>query len=86
PRQNIIPILPVMFDSAHQYAMATPAIAIELRHILYQLCPRYRGKKLGKIGKQFGVSESGGTQASRRIRMKQENDKKFAKLITKMVK
>jgi len=39
-----------------------------------------------EIGERFGVSESGVTQASRRIQLKQKNDKKFGKLITKTVK
>jgi len=50
------------------------------------LCHRYSGKKLRKIAERFGVSESGVTQASRRIRIKHKNDKKLGKLIAKMVK
>jgi chromosomal replication initiation ATPase DnaA len=50
------------------------------------LCHRYSGKKLREIGKRFDVSESGVTQASRRIQLKQKNDKKLGKLIAKTVK
>ena len=56
------------------------------RQVKLYLCHRYSGKKLREIGKRFGVSESGVTQASRRIRLKQKNDKKFGKLITKTAK
>jgi REP element-mobilizing transposase RayT len=56
------------------------------RQVKLYLCHRYSGKKLRKIAERFGVSESGVTQASRRIQIKQKNDKKLGKLITKMVK
>ncbi len=56
------------------------------RQVKLYLCHRYSGKKLRKIAERFGVSESGVTQASQRIRIKQKNDKKLGKLITKMVK
>ena len=56
------------------------------RQVKLYLCHRYSGKRLREIGERFGVSESGVTQASRRIAIKQENDKKLEKLITKMVK
>ena len=56
------------------------------RHVKLYLCHRYSGKKLREIGKRFGVSESGVTRASRRIQLKQKNDKKFGKLIAKTVK
>jgi len=47
---------------------------------------RCSGKKLRKVGNRFGVSESGVTQASRGIRIRQKNDKKFGKLIAKMMR
>jgi hypothetical protein len=56
------------------------------RQVKLYLCHRYSGKKLRKIAEQSGVSESGVTQASRRIQLKQKNDKKFGKLITKTMK
>jgi REP element-mobilizing transposase RayT len=56
------------------------------RQVKLYLCHRYSGKKLREIGERFGVSESGVTQASRRIRIKKKNDKKLGKVITKMVK
>ena len=56
------------------------------RQVKLYLCHRYSGKKLRKIAERFGVSESGVTQASRRIQIKQKNDKKLGKLITKTVK
>ena len=56
------------------------------RQVKLFLCHRYSGKKLREIGNQFGVSESAVTQASRRIRVKQKNDKKLGKIILKIVK
>ncbi len=44
------------------------------------------GNLSGEIGERYGVSESGVSQASQRIWIRQKNDKKLAKLITKMVK
>ena len=58
----------------------------QARQVKLYLCHRYSGKKIRKIAERFGVIESGVTQASRRIRIKQKNDKKLGKLITKMVK
>jgi hypothetical protein len=52
-------------------------------------CENYHinsAKRLREIGKRFGVSESGVTQASGRIRIRQKNDKKFGKLIAKIVR
>ena len=56
------------------------------RQVKLYFCHRYSGKKLREIGERFGVSESGVSQASGRIRTRQNNDKKFGKLITKMVR
>ena len=56
------------------------------RQVKLYLCHRYSGKKLREIADRFGISESGVTQASRRIRIKQKNDKKLGKLIMRMVK
>ena len=56
------------------------------RQVKLYLCHRYSGKRLREIGQRFGVSESGVTQASRRIGTKQQNDKKLRKLITKTLK
>jgi putative transposase len=56
------------------------------RQVKLYFCHRYSGKKLREIGERFGMSESGVTQASGRIRKRQKNDKKFGKLIAKMVR
>jgi len=50
------------------------------------LCQRYTGEKLKVIGKHFGISESGVSQASRRIFQKSDKDKKLKKKIEKIVK
>ena len=56
------------------------------RQVKLFLFHRYSGKKLREIGNHFGVSESAVTHASRRIRVKQKNDKKLGKIILKIVK
>ena len=56
------------------------------RQVNLYLCLRYSGKKLREIGERFGVSESGVTQASRRIRTKMNSNKRLGKVIRKMVK
>ncbi len=56
------------------------------RQVKLFLCHRYSGKKLQEIGNRFGVSESAVTQASRRIGVKQKNDKKLGKIILKILK
>jgi len=38
------------------------------------MCHRFSGKKLRDIGKRFGISESGVTQASRRMKIKAEKE------------
>jgi REP element-mobilizing transposase RayT len=54
------------------------------RQVKLYLCHRYSGKKLREIGNRFGVSDSGVTQASRRILKRQEKDKNLKKMIAKM--
>ncbi len=45
------------------------------------LCHRYSGRKLKEIGGYFGLGESGVSQASRRVRMKIEADKKLRRKV-----
>jgi REP element-mobilizing transposase RayT len=45
------------------------------RQVKLHICHRFSGKKLRDIGKRFGISESGVTQASRRIKIKAEKEK-----------
>jgi len=42
------------------------------------LCHRYTGKRLKEIGKYFKVTESGVSQASRRVAVALEKDKKLS--------
>jgi len=44
------------------------------RQIKLYMCHRFSGKKLRDIGKRFGISESGVTQASRRMKIKAEKE------------
>jgi len=56
------------------------------RNVKMYLCQRYTGEKLKAIGKYFGISESGVSQASRRISQKSDKDKKLKKKIEKIEK
>lgn len=56
------------------------------RNVKMYLCQRYTGEKLKVIGKYFGISESGVSQASRRISQKSDKDKKLKKKIEKIEK
>jgi REP element-mobilizing transposase RayT len=55
------------------------------RQVRLHICHCYSGKSLREIGERFGVSDSGVTQASRRIDDKQKTDKKLKKLILKII-
>jgi putative transposase len=48
------------------------------------LCQRYTGERLKKIGKHFGIGESGVSQASRRIAMRISQDNKLKKDIAEV--
>ncbi len=56
------------------------------RQVKLHLCHRYSGLGLREIGERFGVTESGVSQASRRIRIRQEDDRKLRLLVSKIVK
>lgn len=51
------------------------------RQVKLHMCHRYSGMKLREIGKRFGIGESGVTQASRRISMKVEKDKRLREIV-----
>jgi len=51
------------------------------RQVKMFLCHRYSGKKLAEIGTRYGVGESAVTQASRRLRYRQQKDKKLRELL-----
>lgn len=54
------------------------------RQVKLYFCHRYTGLKLREIGKWFGISESGVTQASRRVVLKAETDKAALKMLDKI--
>jgi len=56
------------------------------RNVKMYLCQRCTGEKLKAIGKYFGISESGVSQANRRISQKSDKDKKLKKKIEKIEK
>ena len=82
-------ILKRLFDKKYKINscwLFSGRLRVKRRPDLVFSCHRYSGKKLRETGKRFGVNESGVPQASRRIQLKQKNDKKFGKLITKTAK
>jgi chromosomal replication initiation ATPase DnaA len=56
------------------------------RQVKLHLCHRYSGRRLREIGEWFGVTESGVSQASRRIQDRQEEDRKLRLLVREIVK
>lgn len=51
------------------------------RQVKLHMCHRHSGMKLKEIGQRFGIGESGVTQASRRISMKAEKDKRLREIV-----
>jgi chromosomal replication initiation ATPase DnaA len=51
------------------------------RQVKLHTCHRHSGMKLKEIGQRFGIRESGVTQASHRISMKAEKDKRLREII-----
>ena len=47
---------------------------------------RYTGLRLKEVGKRYGISESGVTQASRRVRSRLDDDKQLARMIQEIPK
>ena len=56
------------------------------RNVKMYLCQRYTGKRLKEIGLQFGIGESGVSQACRRVAQRIEKDKKLKKKIVRLEK
>ncbi|MCP4369163.1 MAG: hypothetical protein GY797_13775 [Deltaproteobacteria bacterium] len=56
------------------------------RSVKLYLCQQYSGFRLSDIGKQFGIGESGVSQAGRRVIVKTKSDKKFKRKISKLEK
>ena len=51
------------------------------RQVKLHMCHRHSGIKLKEIGQRFGIGEYGVTQASRRIGMKAEKDKRLREIV-----
>ena len=56
------------------------------RQVKLHLCHRYIRRKLREIGSRYGIGLSGVTQASYRIGLKAEKDKKIGKLLKRIEK
>ena len=56
------------------------------RLVKLHLCHRYSGRKLREIGNRYGIGLSGVTQASYRIGLKAEKDKKLDKILKRIEK
>ena len=55
------------------------------RQVKLYFSHRYTGLKLKEIGNWYGIGESGVTQASRRVALKVETEKKVSKIIKRIV-
>lgn len=82
--------LPTLRDLSRQPGLSQIERAVEsvlqsdkksARQVKLHMCHRYSGMKLREIGKRFGIGESGVTQASRRISMKVEKDKRLREIV-----
>jgi len=56
------------------------------RQVELYISHRYSGRRLREIGERLGVTDSGVTQASKRIDERQKTDKKLKKQISKILK
>ena len=54
------------------------------RQVKLYFSHRYSGLRLKEMGRWYGISESGVTQASRRVRLRMNVDKKFAAMVGKV--
>jgi len=74
---------PEMIEQAVDAEIVNEKLA---RQVKLYLCHCYSGRRLRDIGERFGVSDSGVTQASRRIDDRQKKDKSLKKVILRVVK
>ncbi len=56
------------------------------RPVKLYICHCYSGRRLREIGERLGVTDSGVSQASKRIDEKQKTDKKLKRQISKILK
>jgi putative transposase len=56
-----------------------------LKRVQIYLCHRYSGKRLKEIGDHFGIGVSGVSQASRRVTIQLDGDKRLKKKINKLI-
>jgi len=56
------------------------------RQVKLYFCHRFSGRKLIEIGSRFSMGLSGVTQASKRIGLRAEKDKKFGKILKRIEK
>jgi len=77
------PSIPAIIDSVKTAFIGPPRLR---RSVTIYLCQQHTGLKLEDIGKQFGIGESGVSQASRRIAEKMKSDKKFQKMVLQIEK
>ena len=56
------------------------------RGVMIYLCYKYTGKRLREIGENFGIGDSGVSQASRRISMRIDRDRNLKRKVEKIEK
>lgn len=72
-----------IFDAVNESFSNNAKLA---RNVNMYLCQKYTGEKLKDIGRHFGISESGVSQAGRRVRTWMEKDKNLRREIGKLEK
>ncbi|MFC1869158.1 transposase [Thermodesulfobacteriota bacterium] len=77
------PLMDDIFDDVDSVFGAEESLA---RNIKLYLCQRYTGRKLKDIGSEFGIGESGVSQASRRISKRMGKVRKLKRKIERIEK
>ena len=67
-----------IFDAVDSVLQSDEKLA---RQVKLDMCHRHSGMRLKEIGQRFGIGESGVTQASRRISMMAEKDKRLREIV-----
>ena len=72
-----------VFDAVNESYSNNAKLA---RNVNMYLCQKYTGEKLKDIGRHFGISDSGVSQAGRRVRTWMEKDKSLRREMGKLEK
>jgi len=84
PALNSLSSKPAIEDIIKAVASEFTQHPAMIKNIAIYICHRYSGSKLKQIGRHFNIGESAVSQASRRMGIKIEQDKKLGKQIKKI--